>query len=441
MNYRGAVVALLCIVACIARAGESVTLVKPVYAEVYLRTAQTQKISGSVLRYDDDGFVIKSSGSEREIKWLDLTGTSAYALRARLIDRSKPQDWLTVGEMAWSLGATEPAQRAFDAAIKLDASYKSKVDQIKSNPAGSAVKAPAAATTSQAAQTTNDSSSADGVVKYLKSTPEQDAAAIEAAKRFAADVAEDMKVHWNELQTTHFIIFTDWDPQEFNFLTTNVEEAYAAVSKQFAIPVKENIFVGKLPVFMFAKQKDFQTFAQRYDELNADQLAGYYHSRSDGVGHMAMWKPDIIKNNGNIKQAQIRWAYVLTHEFTHAFVHRYRTNVRIARWLNEGLAEVIASSCFPRPEAKQRARAMAGANNQLIDPIFDDDQMPGGQYYPVMQTMVEMLIAKDTPRFIKMFNAIKDGEKTESALKKFYGVDYTGLTNAWRDYMLHPKGN
>jgi hypothetical protein len=440
MKYRIAVVMLLCLVASVARAGSSVTLVKPLYAEVYLRAAQTQKIAGSVLRYDDDAFVIKVSGSEREISWHDLTGTSAYALRARLIDKTKPDDWLHLGELVWSLGAPEPAQRAFDAAIKLDSSYKEKIAQIKSTPAGSATKAPAA--TTKAVQSTDASDKSDGVVKYLKSTPEQDAAAIQTAKVFAADVAQDMKLRFNELQTTHFIIFTDWDPQEFDFLTTNVEEAYAAVSNQFAISVKENIFIGKLPVFMFAKQKDFQSFAQKYDDFSTpDTVAGYYHSRSDGIGHMAMWKPDLIKSNGNIKQAQIKWAYVLTHEFTHAFVNRYRSNAHVSRWLNEGLAEVIASSCFPRPEARQRARAMAGANNQLIDPIFDDDQMPGGQYYPVMQTMVEMLIAKDTPRFIKMFNAIKDGEKAQDALKKFYGVDYTGLTNAWRDYMLHPKGN
>jgi hypothetical protein len=441
MNYRAAVVMLLCLFASAARAGESVTLVKPIYAEVYLRAAQTQKISGMLLRYDEDSFVIKSSGGERSINWLDLTGSSLFTLRARLIDKKKAENWLNLGEEVWSLGATEQAQRAFDFALKLDPSVKARVADIKSKPAGNAIK-PATPTT-KATSTTSASSTSDGVVKYLKSTPEQDAAAIETAKRFAADIADDMKLKFTELQTNHFILFTDWDPQEYEFLRLNLEEAYAAVSKQFGIPVKENIFVGKLPVFMFAKQKDFESFAQKYDGLNAGEtLNGYYAGRSDGTGHMAMWKPDLVRNNGNVKQAEEKWAYVLTHEFTHAFVNRYRSNARIARWLNEGLAEVIAQSCFPRPEAKQRARAMAGANNQLIDPIFDDDNMPSGQYYPVMQTMVEMLINKDTPRFIRMFNAIKDGDKTEDALKKFYGVDYTGLENAWRDYMMHPpKGS
>ncbi len=442
MNYRGAVVALLCLLGSIARADQSVTLVKPIYAEVYLRAAQTQKISGMLLRYDDDSFVLKTSTGERSINWIDLTGSSLFTLRARLIDKKKPDDWLNLGEEVWSLGATEQAQRAFDFALKLDPSVKSRIEKIKSTPAGSAIK-PAAAATTKTTLTTNASTTSDGVVRYLKSTPEQDAAAIATAKTFANDVSEEMKLKFTELQTPHFIVFTNWDPQEYNFLTTNVEDAYAAVSKQFGIPVKENIFVGKLPVFMFAGQKDFESFAQKYDDMPAnDALNGYYAGRSDGTGHMVMWKPDLIHSNGNLKQAEEKWAYVLTHEFTHAFVNRYRSNARIARWLNEGLAEVIAQSVFPRPEAKQRARAMAGANNELIDPIFDDENIPGGQYYPVMQTMVEMLIKKDTPRFIKMFNAIKDGDKTEDALKKYYNVDYTGLENAWRDYMMHPpKGS
>ena len=150
---------------------------------------------------------------------------------------------------------------------------------------------------------------------------------------------------------------------------------------------------------------------------------------------MAMWKPDIAKFNGDLKKAQERWGYTLTHEFTHAFVNRYRSNARVPRWMNEGLAEVIAQSVFPRPEARMHARNMASRTDAHIETIFDDEQMPGGQYYPVMQTMVEMLIAKDTPRFIRMFNAIKDGTKAQQALKDFYGVDNAGLLQAWKEFI------
>ena len=103
MNYRCAIIALLLAIALQVSAGESVTVIKPVYTEVYLRSNPSVKISGSLLRYDDDSFVLKVSNGQRELNWLDLTGTSAFALRARLIDRNNPEDWMTVGRLAWAL--------------------------------------------------------------------------------------------------------------------------------------------------------------------------------------------------------------------------------------------------------------------------------------------------------------------------------------------------
>ena len=228
-----------------------------------------------------------------------------------------------------------------------------------------------------------------GPILYLKSTPEQDADAIARAQKVGTAVGQALKVNFTEIQTTHFIIFCDWDPREFNFLKTNIEKAYNAVSKQFNIPSKENVFVGKLPVFMFNKQADFARYAQTFDDLPAGgSLLGYYAGHGDGTGHMAMWKPKVQVQGAQGRTAEEQWAYVLTHEFTHAFVERYKTNRHIPRWLNEGVAEVIAQGEFPQPNRKVLAREMA-LNNLPVDLIFDDEQMPGGQYYPVMQTMVE----------------------------------------------------
>ena len=44
--------------------------------------------------------------------------------------------------------------------------------------------------------------------------------------------------------------------------------------------------------------------------------------------------------------AQREWGRTLLHEFVHAYLNRYRTNGRIPRWLNEGIAEYICSFQF-----------------------------------------------------------------------------------------------
>ena len=58
------------------------------------------------------------------------------------------------------------------------------------------------------------------------------------------------------------------------------------------------------------------------------------------------------------------------------------------------------------------------------------------EWYPVMQGLVETLIARDRATFIKLFNAIKDGDDPAEAMKRVYGWDYNALEKAWREYAM-----
>jgi hypothetical protein len=276
---------------------------------------------------------------------------------------------------------------------------------------------------------------ADRVVHYEKPTPEQSAAAIADAQKFGKEVSSKLSVTFTEIQTDHFIMFTDWDPREHAFLKRNVEAAYTAVSRQFEMKPSDNIFIGKLPVFMFAKQAKFKEFGKTFTKMDVpNDVAGYYVGNDSGYGYMTMWKPDVAAAGGNVRAAERRWAHTLTHEFTHAFVARYRTNRHVPRWLNEGMAEVIAYGEFPDARAFAFAKHYAGTGRSVKN-IFDDSQMPGGEMYPVMMTLVQALARENPRKFLKYFNAIKDGGHPEETLKEMYQVDYAGLEVAWRKYM------
>jgi hypothetical protein len=370
---------------------------------------------------------------------------------------------MQLATFAWSIDAKKEARTAITTALKLDPSLKAEGDLVLASESGAALHAPAtqASTTQPSikdaapakAETPESPATGSGelppaqsskrldpnqVVKYQKATPEEHAAAIEEARNLAKRVGDELKVKFTEFQTDHFICFNDWDPREADFLKENLEGAYACVSKQFDIPVKENVFVGKLPVFMFKNHDDFDRFAQQLDGFSPPKtVAGYYASRvfADGSqtgGHMAMWKPDISGND--VAGAERRWAYVLVHEFTHAFVARYRSNQRIPRWLNEGVAEVIANDKFPRAGARDRARRMALMNVD-VSSIFNDDNMPGGEMYPVMMTMVQTLISQNRKEFLKYFDDLKAGVDPDAALKKHFNTDYPGLVTAWKKYL------
>src|SRR5437764_1400056 len=131
------------------------------------------------------------------------------------------------------------------------------------------------------------------ISKYIKSTPAQDAAEMVRVRKVSQEVQKALEVKFAEIGTPHFLIFTDWPGSGAqDFLRTNLEGAYGVVSRQFDIPTSENIFIGKLPVYMFDRFADFKKFAQEYDELNVnDAVQGYFAGRDDGGGHLAMWKP------------------------------------------------------------------------------------------------------------------------------------------------------
>ena len=303
----------------------------------------------------------------------------------------------------------------------------------RDKPGRSGATSPGDARATPAAKPAANTGDDKGIVEFQPATDEEAAAAIAEARKKAAEVEKKLDIKLAEFETDHFIVFTNWDKREFPFLRTNLEAAYTCVSRQFGISRKKNVFVGKLPIYMIVKLDDFMRFADEIDSFNASRsVLGYYQGDETGSGHMAMWKPTAGGAN-NTARAEREWAYVLTHEFTHAFVARYRTNRQIPRWMNEGLAEVIAMGQFPDPDRTMMARTAPRRYDDLTF-LFDDRNMPSGEYYPVMMSLVQTLLAEDRRKFLKMFNAIKDGSTPEDALQEFYHTDYDGLVAAWRRY-------
>ncbi|MBC8105469.1 MAG: hypothetical protein H7Z14_02670 [Anaerolineae bacterium] len=466
MRRTSLTILVLLILAVSPSLADLVKLAKPVRVELQLKpvdAAPSEKLSGDLLQYDDEILIVKVRTEERMLNWIDLVPANACAVRGKLMDRRKANDWMRLGKFAWAIGAQAEATAALTTAVKMDKSLKVEADLILGTEPGRALKPTTQQSMPENPASTKPESGGtkpippespgasslppaqsgkpldrEQVVKYQQATPAEHAAAIEEARALAKRVGDELNVSFTEFQTDHFICFNDWDPREAKFLKDNLEGAYATVTKQFEIPVKENVFVGKLPVFMFARHADFNTFASSIDNFSVgDTVAGYYvtmvdRSGKQSGGHMAMWKPVVSGNN--VAEAEKNWAYTLVHEFTHAFVARYRTNQRIPRWLNEGVAEVIANGKFPRSGTRDWARRMALTNGN-VESVFDDDQMPGGEMYPVMMTMVQTLIAHDRKAFLRYFDDIKAGVDPEEALKKHFNSDYPGLVKAWKKYL------
>ncbi len=421
-------------------AAELVTLDKPIYAEVYLKgtTPRPVKVSGNLTSYDESLFTLHVGNDDKQLNWDAITPSSAFTLRQRVTDKSAATELIKLGKFGIKIGARDQAMIVLKSAARLDPSTKSNVDAIinAALEISPPTTAPSIKEPVSPAQPDGKKTEKTERIKYQPATPEQIAEAMKNARDDAKEVGEKLRLDFDEVETDHFIIFTDWDKREYNFLKTNLEAAYVCVSKQFEMSPKDNVFVGKLPVYMFATYKDFAKFASEMDRFPVtNRVAGYYTGNDSGSGHMAMWKPNqTLTGTSNIRDAERLWAYVLTHEFTHAFLARYRSNVFIPRWLNEGIAEVVASSQFPDPSRRQMAQSIAYKGTD-VGFLFDSSNMPTGEYYPVMQTMVEMLVSSNRKKFLGMIDAIKDGTEPESALQQFYNTDYGGIATTWREWI------
>lgn len=416
-------------------------------ADVYLRSGKMEEVVGTVVRFDDETVVLKTARGERSLRWLDMTGPSAFSLRARLADPANAVQQLSLGEMGWAMGMKDQAKTALARAVKIDSSLKPKADAVLGTELGAAVKQAKPDPATAAASTTpkpprelihpatgTPAAPSRFAGNPNKPTPEQDAAEIEGARARAAEAQTTLNMKFAEFTTPHFIVFTDWDPREYNFLRTNLEGAYGAVAQVFDLSTQGNIFIGKLPVYMLAKEETFESFSKEVDAFPVQaRTAGYYAYRGT-VDHMVMWKPD-PKKYGGTQQAERAWGRVLTHEFTHAFVHHYHTERAVPRWLNEGLAEAVAANLFPVPQAYDAARQIASQKKTIGFLFTDDEEDKKFEYYPVHRTLTETLIVKDRKGFVTLFDAMKEGTSFDEALKQQYKWDHAAFEQAWRQYL------
>lgn len=448
------------VIACLALpAVARDTLPTPVPTEVVLAGgAPNERLAGKLVAFDEAGITMQVSGKDRVLAWDELTPSSAFNLKFRLLNKHDAQQWLELGRWGWDHGLMSQARSALGSARKLDKALASEIDAILATTPGTSVKPEVTATETPATQ---PATPADGatpadaaaeetpamqpgytgdpqqLIRYTVPTAQENKAQLELIRARADEAQRILETKFTEIATDHFLIFTDWDAREHKFLREQCENAYAILARQFNQLVSGNVFVGKLPIFMFATQKSFMQFAREFDGFGAGEtVLGYFHSSPVEQGHMAMWKPGVgtgIGAGGSRDDAMRRWGRTLVHEFAHAFIHRYKSNARIPRWLNEGTAELISEATLPTNNYRSRARSAAMQDIDVM-PLFDDTNMPTGAAYPVMMTMAECLQKQSSKKFIGLFDEIKNGTEPEAALRKVYGIRYSQLADGWLKY-------
>jgi len=143
----------------------------------------------------------------------------------------------------------------------------------------------------------------------------------------------------------------------------------------------------------------------------------------DGKVHIAFYR----------QADPLTFAHVLVHESVHGFVHRFRAPPSLPSWVNEGLAETIASELVPRAaranETTNRARASLQQYSGMGG-MLDARQISPWQY-PVAETLCAFMIRQNKRNYVDFVVGIKEGLTWEESLEQRYKAPRDRLVRAY----------
>lgn len=270
---------------------------------------------------------------------------------------------------------------------------------------------------------------------YTCPTPDVIEANVAIAEAWA-EAARKIAPTMHGIETDHFIIYSAWSKGNDKALSQIYERLYDTLCKQFNIPPDENIWAGKLPVYVFWEKKDYVTFAMEVCKVGpemATKTAGFAGWR----GHFRFVVLGPVQEDGVSKrQAQRRFYEILTHESTHAFLGRFINDRPIISWVNEGIAETMSNALVPQSSAAYKLKLAhkqfrGGPPGQLAAMLRADHIPLDPAYYGASQSVVRFLINADRKKFIRFVELIKAGKSDEDALKESFGWDHRQLLALW----------
>lgn len=429
------------LLSCLLLAGGSAALAEKVALDrsvpVSQKKADKTKFSGRIVAYDEDGFDLRVKRDEIEtVRWDELDAQATYVVRKALIAPKKDAlEFVELGRMLLPLeGGKKWADKAFADALKIDPGLKKQIEEVKKEAAAApkGVKKPGkpdellgdadgppgeAAEGAAAAAAARDNvgpKRVGGIQEQFwgEQTPEQQAESIAELMKFAADTQQKMGKELRLNETKYFLFYSELSKKEAENWSGVLDRMYVKLAEMFAVDKDINIMRGKALVFVFQRREDYVRFQALMHNTDAGESDGMCHTFGNGMVHIAFYRqPD-----------EVLFAHVLVHESVHGFIHRYKTPHNVPVWVNEGLAEWIATQLVPRREKPQDIHAFVkvilrqnGGTGRLLEA-----QGLRGWQYPVAEMLTTFMIERNRKGYVAFVKAMKDGMPWQEALATHY---------------------
>jgi hypothetical protein len=394
------------------------------YGPVTLALKEGAPVRGTLLGADLSRVEVLVDGEKRTLGVDELRPISVVVARRKVLDAGDAEGFYELGRWCWERKLGPQARAMLGRAVAADAKYRSRVQDVLKTPLGTRVGGVSPAPG-------QDPKPEKAEAKASKFPPVSDKA-IQAnhklAKQWAEKASKTIVSSMHLVETEHFLIYSAWSRSNDKPLARTCEKVYDALIKQFNLTGREQVWAGKLPIYVFWEKEHYNQFIAKVTESTRShpQLveAGGFYSQHGDMSY-------IVLNAVRSKE----WFYtLLVHETTHAFAGRYISRRGLPDWVNEGLADYMAARLVPEGSASAKyisATRKAIEDRVDIRPIFQDVQLDSF-WYGIAQSLVRYLIARKREAFVAMVEDLKGGMATEEVLKKHYDLTTDQLAAQWR---------
>ncbi len=390
------------------------------FGKVLLLMRQGPAVRGMLLGGDEERLQVRVNDQVRKISPTQAKPISYYLALRRTVARDDVNGQLMLLRFCAAHGLEIQIRQLRPRLLRLNPKLRDKIEQIVTAQSSGRQVPPAAGAQQPADKT-------DEPAKFTKVSQAQVDANHAKAAAWAEEAKKSVTDKIHLVETDHFLIYSAWRKSNDDDLARICEKMYEAMCKKFDIPKGQNIWAGKLPIYVFWESSHYKKFVTEVDKagLRSPKLlkAGGYNSQQGAFSY-------IVLNKAHSKT----WFFnLLVHEASHAFLGRYISNRHVPTWANEGIAELMAAQLVPSgTSAKRYGDATRRAIRERIDVsrIFQDVPLDGF-WYGIAQSLVRYMIHRDRSGFIQFVKLYKQGKSEADALREAMGLTHEELLKAW----------
>ncbi|WP_428389278.1 hypothetical protein [Mucisphaera sp.] len=392
-----------------------------------------ERLRGRMVGYDEQHFRLQLGGDEvREIRWDALSAAKVLTIHRSLLRDVGAEPWLRLGAL---LGSMEDGAASMETALaraeRLDESVADRAQAIREGegyePPGDLTEGDERTGVGGGHEHGQQGPVMVGGTEasfWGNLSPELMAASVDELKAYGEAVSTQLSKPLALQETEYFLFYSDLPAAEARRWASLLDRMYRRLCGLFEVPRNQNVFRGKAFIVVFSQPEDYYRYHAELYGFNATQTAGLCRAFGNGYAKVSFYRQRDMDD----------FAYILVHETVHAFLHRFESPERIPSWVNEGLAELIASEMVEKSRLDdirwvrsslpglRQLRGMGGMT--YSEPI-------AGWQYGVAHRLTAFMIEQDRGRYRAFVMGIKEGLSWQEALEDRYGISLERLVAAW----------